>query len=179
MTDFDSMQTPQEMDLLVAFFDLTRFLSYSQSHTAHEMFDFFSSYAEFVGDIIEGAGGKVVKFIGDAGLIVFPADKIDQGVLALIDLKTQGDQWLADHDVASRNVIQAHFGPVVAGPLGTRHDKRFDVMGQTVNIAATTKSNGIALTPQLFRKLAEPTRKFFKKHTPPITYIPVGEHHNE
>ena len=177
MTQFDSITTPQEMNLLVAFFDLTRFLRYSQNHTAQEMFDFTSAYFEFVGDIIEGSGGKIVKFIGDAGLIIYPEDKVNEGVLALIELKEKGDQWLADQGVSSRNIIQAHFGPVVCGPMGTRSDKRFDIMGHTVSTAAITKSKGIALTPQVFRKLDDKTRKRFKKHTPPITYIPVGESH--
>jgi hypothetical protein len=49
----------------------------------------------------------------------------------------------------------------------------------TVNIAATLKSNDLAITPQLFRRLNPDTRKLFKKHTPPITYIPVNESHQD
>lgn len=66
----------------------------------------------------------------------------------------------------------------MAGPIGTRNDKRLDVFGETVNIAAMLKANGIAITPQVFRKLEPETRKLFKKHTPPVTYIPVEERHD-
>jgi hypothetical protein len=37
----------------------------------------------------------------------------------------------------------------------------------------------MALSPQAFRKLEPETRKLFKKHTPPVTYIPVEERHRD
>jgi len=179
MVTLDEITTPQELDLLVAFFDLTGFARFSRTHSAREVFDTFAEFYEFVGDLIEASGGKVVKFIGDAGLILYPEAHVDRGVLALKNLKNAGDVWLADHKIASRHIIGAHFGPVVCGQIGVRRDKRFDIFGETVNIAATLKSNGLAITPQLFRRLNPDTRKLFKKHTPPITYIPIDETHQD
>jgi class 3 adenylate cyclase len=179
MTTLNDVYTPQEMNLLVAFFDLTRFTHFSQNHSVQEVFDTVSDYYEFVGDIIEDSGGQVVKFMGDAALIVYPETHVNEGVLALKALKDQGDVWLADRNVPSRNIVKIHFGPVIGGPAGTRTDKRFEVFGQTVNIAALLKSNGLAMTPQVFRKLNPATRKLFKKHTPPVTYIPVAESHKD
>ena len=75
--------------------------------------------------------------------------------------------------------VKVHFDPVICGPIGTRTDKRFDVYGYTVNTAATLKSNGFAMTPQVFRKLRADTRKLFKKHTPPIRYIPLESRHTD
>jgi adenylate cyclase len=170
---------PQERQLLVAFFDLTRFLRFCQSHTAREVVGVLSAYYELVGDIIEAAGGTVVKFMGDAGLIAFPEEHVDEGVLALKRLKDTGDAWLADHGAQSQAIIKAHFGPVVCARVGSRKDKRLDIFGDTVNTAATMSSHGIALSPQAFRMLDAATRKLFKKHTPPVTYIPVDEPHRE
>lgn len=70
--------------------------------------------------------------------------------------------------------FKAHFGPVMAGPIGIRNDKHLDVFGETVNIAAMLKANGIAITPQVFRKLEPETRKLFKKHTPACYLHPGG-----
>jgi adenylate cyclase len=179
MTTLNDIHTPTEMNLLVAFFDLTCFTHASRNRSIQEIFDIVSAYYEFVGDIIEDSGGKVIKFIGDAGLIVYPENHVNEGVLALKALKDQGDVWLADRNIPSRNIVKVHFGPVVCGPMGTRTDKRFDVLGETVNIAALLKSNGLAMTPQVFRKLDAASRKLFKKHTPPITYIPVTESHKD
>jgi hypothetical protein len=44
-----------------------------------------------------------------------------------------------------------------------------------VNTAALLKSDGFAMTPELFRELDANTQKLFKKHTPHITDIPLGE----
>jgi hypothetical protein len=63
--------------------------------------------------------------------------------------------------------------------LGTKNDKHYDVIGNNVNITASLKSNGFAITVQTFRKLNKETRKLFKKHTPPIIYIPVEEKHKD
>ena len=63
--------------------------------------------------------------------------------------------------------------------MGTRDERRSDLFGNTVNTAALTKSNGMAITPQVFRKLDKETRALLKKHTPAVTYIGVGERHRD
>ena len=111
--------------------------------------------------------------------VMYKARRVEEGSLALLALKEQGDRWLQGRGLNSRHIIKAHWGDVTCGPIGTRGDKRFDVFGEAVNIAATLQSNGIALTPQLFRKLGADTRRHFKKHTPPITYIAQSEAHRD
>ncbi len=179
MTQFDQITSPQEMNLLVGFFDLTRFLKFVQQHNNQEVFEVLSAYFEFAGDIIEGSGGTIVKFLGDAGLVIYSANKVNDGVLALLSLKKDGDAWLADHHLPCRNKISAHFGPVVCGHLGTKTHKIFDIIGDTVNTAVMMNSGGLTLSTQVFRQLGSDTRKLFKKHTPPITYIPVDEPHRD
>jgi len=177
MNRFLEIKKPTELDLLVALFDLTAFSQYSRSHTNYETFDLLSSYFELVGDIIEAANGHVVKFMGDAGLIAFFEEDIDQGVEALLKLRESGDSWLESRNAICRNTIGAHFGPVVCGQVGVKGSKYFDIFGDTVNQAATLNRRGFAITPQVFRKLNSQTRKHFKKHTPPIIYIPTGAKH--
>ncbi|MFH1368805.1 MAG: adenylate/guanylate cyclase domain-containing protein [Elusimicrobiota bacterium] len=178
MTDLNRIKSPVETSLLVAFTDLTGFHKYMVKQTDKSIFSTMSSYFEFAGDIVEKAGGKVVKFIGDAILIVFPEERLNEGVIALKNLKDLGNKWMESRGIPSRHRISAHFGPVVCGLIGTKTDKRFDIYGITVNTAALLKSSGMAVTPQVFRKLKPETRKLLKKHTPPVTYIPVEESHN-
>ncbi|MBT5873387.1 MAG: adenylate/guanylate cyclase domain-containing protein [Candidatus Latescibacteria bacterium] len=178
MRFLDAIEGPQERELLVAFFDLTRFHHYCQNHSDLEITEMLDGYYELVGDIVEVAGGSVVKFIGDAGLLAFPDTDVNEGVVALKALKDTGDRWLKSHGVPCEAIIKAHFGSVQCARLGTRSDKRLDLMGLTVNTASLLSSRGIALTPQVFRKLDPATRKLFKKHTPPVTYIPVPERHS-
>lgn len=179
MDDLRSLQEATERDMLVAFFDMTRYASATKGYDTRALFALMADYYEWVGTHIEGAGGMVVKFIGDAALVVFCAERVDAGALALLALKEEGDAWLRARGLPCEHIVKAHFGPVICGPIGTQRDKRFDVFGETVNIAATLRSNGMACTPQLFRKLASSTRKHFKKHTPPVVYIPVDERHRD
>ena len=179
MSSLKNIDRAEGVDLLVSFFDLTMFARYVRNRTAQDVFELLSDYYELVGDIIEGGNGKVVKFIGDAGLVVFSEDAVNEGVLALRKLKDAGDAWMAERDTPCRHRIKAHFGSVHCGKIGTRTVKQFDVFGETVNTAAVLQSNGLALTAQVFRKLDPATRKLFKKHTPPITYIPVEEAHED
>jgi class 3 adenylate cyclase len=179
MDDLRSLQEAAERTMLVAFFDLTRYARATKGYDTRQLFALMSDYYEWVGERIEGAGGIVVKFIGDAALVVFSQQRVDAGLLALLALKEEGDRWLGQRGLRCEHIVKAHFGPVTCGPIGTQSDKRFDVFGETVNIAATLRSNGIACTPQLFRTLAPETRKHLKKHTPPIVYIPVDERHRD
>ena len=179
MTSLTDISQATEMELLVAFFDLTQFARFAQNHTSREVFETLGAYFEFVGDVVAEGGGTVVKFIGDAGLLAYPEERVDSGVLSLSRLLEEGDAWLQRHGLPCRNVIKAHFGAVTCGPIGTRHKKDFEVYGETVNTAALLRSEGLAITPQVFRKLHKDTRRLFKKHTPPVTYIPVEQRHRE
>ena len=122
---------------------------------------------------VEGAGGRVVKFIGDATLAVFPEDHVDRGVETMLALKQEVDDVFSRAGWPCRLVVKMHFGSVVAGDYAGR----FDVLGKNVNAAAMLDSLGVALSADAFRKLSPETRKRFKKHTPPITYIRVEDPH--
>jgi class 3 adenylate cyclase len=177
MTDLKSISNATEQNLLIALLDLTSFGQFIRNNSDKYVFDFLSSYFEFVGDIIIAAGGTVVEFVGDSGLFAFPEDAVDAGIMALLEVKISGDRWLKEHNSPCRNMIKAHFGSVVCGYRGTREDKRFALVGDTVITTVTLDTRSFAISAQAFRKLKPETRKLFKKHTPPITYIPVGERH--
>jgi len=166
-----------ERDLVVAFFDLSAFMRYCRVAPMATVVTNLAAYYEWVGEVVSAGGGQVVKFIGDAGLLVYPAAQADAAVNNLLRLKTEGDAWWKARNVATENILKAHCGSAFCGEFGARKDKRFDAFGEAVNTAAVLPSNGFALTPTLFRALSPATRKHFKKHTPPITYIPVGERH--
>ena len=177
MNDLSQVTVPTEAELVVAFFDLSRFMRAFSRFTLQTAYAFMDEYYTFAGGLIERRGGLVVKFIGDAGLVVFPAAQASVAVRGLLDLQAEGDAWLLQRAVESKHVVKAHVGLVMCGPLGAPSARRFDVIGETVNQAAVMPSQGFAISPQLFRRLDDPTRKLFKKHTPPITYIPLDEPH--
>ena len=79
-----------QVKVLVAFVDLSRFAAHTEDLDELEVSTTVDAYYELVDATVRAAGGRVVKFIGDAGLLVFPAEHVDAGVLALFDLKQRG-----------------------------------------------------------------------------------------
>jgi adenylate cyclase len=140
-----------------------------------ELADVLDEYFALATDTVEKGGGRIVKFIGDGILAVFPPQSADSGVLGLLALKPAADQFFQRRRWDCRLIVRVHFGTVVAGPLGPGDHQRFDVVGREVNIAARLDSTGVALSAEAFRQLGPEVRQRFKKHTPPITYIRVEE----
>ena len=164
-------ETRFETPLLVAFVDLSRFAVQSQRVDDVEIADTLDAFYEQVGASVQAAGGRVIKYLGDAALVVFDEGHVDRGVGALLALKESVDRSMAERGWECRLVVKAHFGPVVAGPFGLPGAKHQDVIGRTVNLAATLPATGVTLSVAAFRKLSPELRGRFKKHTPPITYI--------
>ena len=179
MTYISEISSPVKLDMVVVFSDLTGFAHFSNNIETEDLFNFMFEYCELVGHIIEQTGGTVIKFIGDATLIAYNGESADKAVSGLLDLKESGDKWLQNRGINCRHIIKAHIGSVLCGRIGNKYNKRFDIFGPTVNTTFRLNSNGFAMTPQLFRTLSSKTRKLFKKHTPPITYIPLGERHKD
>jgi len=164
---------PCQKNLLIAFFDLSKYAVSCRNKPSREIFDFLNQYYHWVDESVHQAEGRVIKFIGDGGLAVFSEEHSEKGIMALMALKRKVDGWLkGDWSACSMNV-KCHFGEAILGEIGGTHTARTDVMGENVNICARLGTGGVVLSPQAFRRLSPPNRKFFKKFTPPIVYHPV------
>lgn len=153
MSDLDKTTSPLECRLLVAFADISGFAREFDNRTDREMFDLVALFYDLVSNAVESSGGLVVKYIGDAALLVYPAEQARPAVDALRQLKATADAWLAEHGFRGELRVRAHIGSVVCGPLGPHHDHRFDVIGKTVNTAACLPSTGFTLSPELERQI--------------------------
>lgn len=170
---------PTEMDLLVGAYDLTGYFKFCSTVPTRTVFDILAGYFDLTGGLINDAGGRFVKAIGDAGLTAFRAEDADLGVRTHLDVQKQGDAWLKDNGYPGRARIRLNLGPLTCGPLGAPGQAPFDIIGPTVNIATRVGTEGFAMTPAVFRALAPETRKLFKKHTPPVTYIGLANKHRD
>jgi adenylate cyclase len=158
-----------EVRLVIAFIDCTRFNAWVFKTEPTRLAEVVDDYYHRIAAAVEPAGGRVIKYIGDGSLIAFPIDRAGDGVIALLELKDSIDGWFARLGWDSRLIAKVHAGEVIAGPFGPTRE--LDLIGREVNVAATVSTRGFALTAEAFRSLDPETRKRFKKHTPPITYI--------
>lgn len=146
---FNDLDAPTERTLLVAFTDVTGFAKEFQNRTNREMFDLMSQFYELMGNEVEASGGKIVKFIGDAALLVYPEENAKRGVESLQQLRATANDWLKTQGLTGELRVRAHLGPVICGLLGTASEKRFDVLSETINVTALLRSDGFALSPEL------------------------------
>jgi adenylate cyclase len=160
-----------EVSLVVAFASFNKYTAQIDRLDDIEVARVMADYYELATSVVHAGGGRVVKFIGDAALVVFPEEGADAGVQALLNLKNAADEFMIARQWDCRLVVKVHAGTVAAGHVGDGADKRYDVLGKAVNVAARLESSGVALSAEAFRSLGADMRKRFKKHTPPITYI--------
>ncbi|HXI11759.1 MAG TPA: adenylate/guanylate cyclase domain-containing protein [Thermoanaerobaculia bacterium] len=172
MTEFS------EVSLVVAFTSFNAYTAQIDRLDDAVVAGVMDDYYALAGSAIRGAGGRVVKFIGDATLCVFPPDQADRAILELLELKNAADAFMTKRGWDCRLVVKVHFGPVAAGEFGAGADRRYDVLGKTVNVAVRLEaSGGVDLSAEAFRCLGPEARTRFKKHTPPITYIRQADAH--
>jgi class 3 adenylate cyclase len=171
MSFWTELPVPTEKELLVGFYDLTGYGRYAEKTEPRRLLVIMSGYFALTGRILADAGGRLFKTLGDAGLAAFPSELADAGVLAFQTVQRDGDNWLAQNGYKSRAIVKLNLGPVAIGLFGSPGEEILDLYGKTVNVAAALPSTGLAMTAAVFRRLSPVSRKSFKKHTPPISYI--------
>ena len=165
-----ALESPIQANVLVAMCDCSRFMQAAKGRSSADLFADLNDFYLLADDAIGAAGGLVVKFMGDAGLVVFPEELADQGTMALLDLKANVDRWIQNRAIGNSLHVDVHFGEVTLGKMG--RSGRLDVIGETVAIAATLGSRGFGLSQQAFRQLTPEHRQRFQKFTPPVLYLP-------
>jgi len=154
----------------VAFFDLSRFAEWTTSDEDQRVASFLQEFYCLAAEHVQPAGGRIVKFMGDAGLVVFSTESAEDVILAFCAFVTQARDCAAKLGLDAHVNVNIHIGPVISGTFGPPGLERFDVIGKTVNIAARLGRRGITLSPQAFRALSPESRQRFEKITQPITY---------
>ena len=154
----------------VAFFDLSRISEWSSSHEDQPVAAFLQHFYVLAANVLEPAGGRLVKFMGDAGMVVFPAERSEEMILALCEFSSAAREDARSVGLDAYCNTNIHVGEVITGTFGPPGLERFDVIGKAVNVAARLGRRGVIISPQAFRTLSEDARKRFQKITRPITY---------
>jgi len=174
MVPLTDIREPILAHYLIAFTDLRAFVRVARHlGTSAEVFRFLDDLAHLMSRIVDVTSGKILKFIGDSALVVYPGEFADLGARNLLELKSSVDAHIAALGLESRLAVSAHYGEASIGPFGP--ERRLDIFGDNVNRAATAAAGDrrvdFVITPEAFRRLESDTRKLFKKYTPPIVYV--------
>ena len=135
----------QRQEVAVLFSDLRGFTSYSQSLEPEQIVDQLNDYMSVMVDTIARHEGIVDKFMGDGIMAVFgapmpkpdDADRAIECAQAMMKAIDEHNQLRQDRSLPKlHHGIGVHFGPVVAGNVGTAERAAYTVIGDTVNLAS-------------------------------------------
>ena len=161
----------REVEAAVLFTDLRDFTPLSESRAPRQVVEILNAYFTMVVDAVHRHNGVLDKFIGDAAMAVFGLDGCDapeaaaRAALEILDgvdglnrrLGLAGGQGL-------RLGVGVHFGPVVAGNIGSEERLEYTVIGDTVNTAARLEGltkglpSPLALSAEVHAALQPETR---------------------
>jgi class 3 adenylate cyclase len=133
----------------VLFSDLRGFTTYSERLAPEQLVTQLNAYLEEMVAVITRHGGVVDKYIGDGIMAVFgaPRSKGDDARRALFAARDMQRALLAHN---ARRVaaelsplkmgVGVHYGPVVAGNVGTLDHAQYTIIGDVVNLASRLES---------------------------------------
>jgi adenylate cyclase len=156
--EVDELTTGGETrNVAVLFADLRGFTAYTSTVTPERLVAELNAYLKVMVDVVRVEGGVVDKYIGDAIMVVFgipgadgtEADRAIRAARKMHEaLKRHNVRREQDGLPAFRQGIGVHFGPVVAGNIGTYDRLQYTVIGDAVNLASrlesATKERGVS-----------------------------------
>ena len=143
-------------EFTIMFTDLRDFTGLTERLSSDEGFRFLNEYLDRMSPIIQGEGGFIDKFIGDAIMALFPEEPdgaLRAGVRMLRELEKNG---------AAEMGAGIHTGNVMLGTVGSESRMDTTVIGDSVNLASRmeglTKLYGspLLITDACHSKLAKP-----------------------
>ena len=142
------------------FSDLRHFTHLTETLEPAQVLEMLNAYFEFVAAAVTARGGEILRFIGDAMLIVFPIDDskcLESACNAALDAAIDAQDSLAslNHRRRRHGLPEIEFGvgldvgEVIYGNVGAPDRLDFTVMGPVVNRSARLE----ALTKDLGRNI--------------------------
>ena len=159
--------------LVMGAFDLKGFVAATRGVEDTRIADAVDALYHAIAEAATASGGRVVKYIGDGALVVWPPDRADDALGALIGLRAGAMALLEPFGIRGDLLCRMHFGEAVAGEFGP--NRAYDVIGSDVFVAFTLPARTLSVSAEAFRRLGPESRALLKKHTEPIVYIPTGD----
>lgn len=161
----------RERKLVLLSASLAGYARWSGRLDATSVAEFLNPWYRLCARIVRAQGGRVVKYMGDGCLSVFPEDlavaAVEAAALLQADLGTLRPAKGANVELSAR----AHLAVVAEGEFGPADEARYDVIGGGVNhLFLMGGAPGVRISEPVFRKLPNSVRGRWRKDHPPATY---------
>lgn len=127
----------------IMFCDLRGFTRLNQQLGAEKTVEVMNQVFDRIGQVMESSPAEILKFIGDALLIVLPVsefDSLEQVQSCMLNLATRSHALVKELgrelELPLAVGFGGHIGKVVYGNVGTSSRLDFTIMGPAVNLAA-------------------------------------------
>ncbi len=120
--------------------------------------EFLQEMYEQLGEVIVGAGGEIIKYMGDSILSIFPAGSATAAVACGQEMRKSFAELVRKRGLPGEIVLEVGIGagPVVVGECGHRTLRQKDVFGEEVNRAARIGHyRGVAITEQVYEQVKD------------------------
>ena len=138
-------KSSRDLTVAVMFTDIVGFTKLSEKMQPKEVLELLSEYQTLMVDAIFQHKGTVDKFIGDAVMANFGTPKshgndAQNAFDCALMMNKKLSDWNIDRDrkglVTIEHRIGIHYGPCVAGNMGSEQRVEFAVIGDVVNVAS-------------------------------------------
>ncbi|MCO5071423.1 MAG: adenylate/guanylate cyclase domain-containing protein [Rhizobiaceae bacterium] len=139
----------REQEVAILFCDLRSFTAISDHKLPFDTVFLLNRYFALVGRAVEGAGGRLDKFIGDGAMAIFGLNSsreeaCRQALVAssaiIRELQRVSDELSAELGQPLRIAIGIHSGAAIVGTMGYGKTMGVTAIGDTVNIASRLES---------------------------------------
>jgi adenylate cyclase len=143
-----------EREVAILFADLRGFTRLSEGRLPYDTVFILNRYFDAMGEAIEGAGGRVDKFIGDGIMALFgvesaPTEAARASLTAVrgmaLGLRALNRELAVKLDEPLRMGVGVHLGQAILGEIGHGPAASLTAIGDTVNVASRLE----ALTKEL------------------------------
>lgn len=151
--------------------DLTHFTALARDRDDMETAAFLDAFYLHCENAIGTAGGRIVKFMGDACLAVFDGEAAENAIDAVLALREHVNALAATVGLPMELGANIHRDTIVEGEFGPAGKTAFDVVGKGVNTTFLLgRGAGIRLSEPMYRQLPSHRRSPWKKRQFPTTY---------
>ncbi|HUR78929.1 MAG TPA: hypothetical protein VMZ22_13360 [Acidimicrobiales bacterium] len=159
----------QERQLVTVVVDLARFTQAVAGMDATAIAEIVDRFYRETASVIVDHGGRVVKYLGDGCLAVFPPDAAVAAVDAIDVLRARVADLASGSGLALELGANIHLCTVAEGEFGI--DDRYDVMGLgIVHTFRMGSGAGARISEPVYRKLPSDRRNAWTKWQAPATY---------
>jgi adenylate cyclase len=147
----------ETVNLVILFCDIHGFSRLQAGMAPSDQASLIQEIYEILGECVVSDGGKIVKYLGDSLMAIFPGGAEVPAVKCALAMRRAFDDLLRRRGITADTGLETAVGsgPVVRGMFGHRSLVAMDVFGEVVNrVAVLMHYRGTAVTEEVAKAVS-------------------------